>query len=143
MNSCEEVFDALVVDDSQVARKLVEYTLLREQFRVLPARTGLEALDLFSTHKPGLVITDWMMPDLSGIELCQYLRANFKDCFTYIILLTSVSEKTNVVKGLRAGADDYLTKPFDAEELLARANVGRRCVEFHRELETKNRFLEQ
>lgn len=143
MNPCEEAFDALVVDDSPVARKMVEHALSREQFKVLPARTGLEAVDLFATHKPGLVITDWMMPDLSGIELCQRLRADFKNCFTYIILLTSVSEKTNVVKGLRAGADDYLTKPFDAEELLARANVGRRFVEFHREIETKNRFLEQ
>jgi len=143
MNSCEQALTTLVVDDSPVARKLVEHALPSERFIFLPASTGREALDLFAVHKPGLVITDWIMPDLSGIELCQRLRANFKDCFTYIILLTSISEKANVVKGLRAGADDYLTKPFDAEELLARANVGRRFVEFHREIETKNRFLEQ
>jgi len=143
MNGSRQPFPLLVVDDSPVARKLVEHALPPEQFGILPAKTGLEALDLFALHHPGLVITDWLMPDLSGIELCQRLRATFKDSFTYIILLTSVSEKTNVVKGLEAGADDYLTKPFDAAELLARANVGRRIVELHREIEAKNRFLEQ
>jgi CheY-like chemotaxis protein len=104
MNSCKETFSALVVDDSPVARKLVEHALPPEQFRVLPAKTGLEALDLFALHRPGLVITDLLMPDLSGIELCQHLRASFKDSF-YIILLTSILEKSNVVKGLQAGAD--------------------------------------
>jgi diguanylate cyclase (GGDEF)-like protein len=143
MNGSKQPFPALVVDDSPVARKLVEHALPLEEFRILPAKTGLEALDLFTLHRPGLVITDWLMPDLSGIELCQCLRDRFKDSFTYVILLTSLSEKSNIVAGLQAGADDYLTKPFDSEELLARANVGRRFVELHREIEAKNRFLEQ
>jgi two-component system cell cycle response regulator len=143
MNGSKQPFPLLLVDDSPVARKLVQHALPPEQFAILPAKTGREALDLFALHRPGLVLTDWLMPDISGIELCQSLRANFKDFFTYIILLTSVSEKSNVVKGLEAGADDYLTKPFDAQELLARAKVGRRIVELHREIETKNRFLEQ
>jgi two-component system, cell cycle response regulator len=143
MNGSPQPFPVLVVDDSPVARKLVEHALPSEQFRILPAKTALEALELFALHRPGLVITDWVMPDLTGIELCQRLHAGFKDSFTYVILLTSLSEKSNVVKGLQAGADDYLTKPFDAEELLARANVGRRFVELHREIEAKNRFLEQ
>ena len=142
-NTCMEAFDVLVVDDSPVARKLVEHALPKEEFRVLPAKTGLEALELFALHRPGLVITDWLMPDLGGIELCQRLRSRFRDSFTYVILLTSLAEKSNVVNGLRAGADDYLTKPFDAEELLARASVGRRFVELHREIEAKNRFLER
>ena len=143
MNGSKQPFPLLLVDDSPVARKLVQHALPPEQFAILPAKTGREALDLFALHRPGLVLTDWLMPDISGIELCQSLRANFKDFFTYIILLTSVSEKSNVVKGLEAGADDYLTKPFDAQELLARAKVGRRIVELHREIEAKNRFLEQ
>jgi two-component system, cell cycle response regulator len=143
MNNSKQPFPVLVVDDSPIARKVVEHALPAEQFRIFPAKTGLEALDLFALHRPGLVITDWLMPDLSGIELCQLLRARSKESFTYIILLTSLSEKSNVVKGLQAGADDYLTKPFDAKELLARANVGRRFVELHREIEAKNRFLEQ
>jgi diguanylate cyclase (GGDEF)-like protein len=142
-NACQKAFDVLVVDDSAVARKLVEHALPKEEFRVLPAKTGLEAVELFALHRPGLVITDWLMPDLGGVELCQRLRSGFKDSFTYVILLTSLAEKSNVVKGLRAGADDYLTKPFDAEELLARASVGRRFVELHRQIEAQNRFLQR
>jgi DNA-binding response OmpR family regulator len=72
-----------------------------------------------------MVITDWLMPDLSGLELCRRIRSDFQDVFTYAILLTSNSDKANIVVGLQSGADEYLTKPFDAAELRARANVGR------------------
>jgi len=142
MSAPQQTFSVLVVDDSPVARKLVEHALPSDRYRILNARTGQEALDSFAEHRPGLVITDWLMPDLSGIELCQRLRADFHNCFTYIILLTGVSEKSKVVKGLQAGADEYLTKPFHPEELLARAEVGQRIVGLHRELEEKNRLLE-
>ncbi len=108
----------------------------------MQARTGREALELFGQHRPGVVITDWLMPDISGVELCQHLRSDFRE-FTYIILLTSVSDKDKVVTGLQAGADEYLTKPFHANELLARVSVGRRIVQLHRDLEARNRLLEQ
>jgi two-component system, cell cycle response regulator len=143
MDNCEQLFPVLVVDDSPVARKLVQDALPAEEFRILTAKTGIEALDLFALHRPGLVITDCVMPDLSGIEVCERLRTAFKESFTYIILVTSISEKSNIVNALQAGADDYITKPFHAAELLARVNVGRRFVEIHRQLEAKNRFLEQ
>jgi len=143
MSIPEQAFPVLVVDDSPVARKLVEHALPPDRYSIFNAKTGQEALDLFAKHRPGLVITDWLMPDLSGIELCRRLRADFHNRFTYIILLTSVSEKSKVVTGLQAGADEYLTKPFDPEELLARAEVGQRIVGLHRELEEKNRLLEQ
>ncbi|MFY9528482.1 MAG: diguanylate cyclase [Candidatus Acidiferrales bacterium] len=143
MNAGKQPFPVLVIDDSPVARKLVEQALPLGEYTVLPAKTVSEALDLFALHRPGLVITDWLMPDLSGIELCQRLRNNWKDRFTYIILLTAVSEKFKVIQGLQAGADEYLTKPFHPDELLARVEVGRRIVELHREVEAKNRFLEQ
>jgi two-component system cell cycle response regulator len=143
MSALEQAFPVLVVDDSPVARKLVEHALPLDRYAIFNAKTGQEALDLFAKYHPGLVITDWLMPDLSGIELCQRLRADFHNCFTYIILLTGVSEKSKVVAGLQAGADEYLTKPFHAEELLARAEVGQRIVALHRELEEKNRLLEQ
>jgi two-component system chemotaxis response regulator CheY len=100
-------------------------------------------MDIFAKHLPSLVITDWMMPDFSGIELCENIRQHFQECYTYIIILTGMTEKSEVVKGLTAGADDYLTKPFDRAELLARAGVGRRVVELHRQIEAKNRLLEQ
>jgi two-component system, cell cycle response regulator len=133
----------LVVDDSPVSRKLVEITLPPTDYTVLPARTGHEALEIFAQHRPGLVITDWLMPDLSGTEMCERLRSEFRDSPTYIILVSGVSEKSKVVKGLKAGADDYLTKPFDPEELLARVEVGRRIIALHRQIEAKNRLLEQ
>jgi two-component system cell cycle response regulator len=143
MSALKQTFPVLVVDDSPVARKLVEHALPLDRYAIFNAKTGQEALDLFAKYRPGLVITDWLMPDLSGIELCRRLRADFHNCFTYIILLTGVSEKSKVVAGLQAGADEYLTKPFYAEELLARAEVGQRIVALHRELEEKNRLLEQ
>jgi diguanylate cyclase (GGDEF)-like protein len=145
VNIPQQSFSVLVVDDSPVARKLVEYALPVGEYSVLLAKTGKEALDLFQQYHPALVITDCLMPDFSGIELCQRIRADAAStsAYTYIILLTGVSDKSEVVRGLRAGADDYLTKPFDPEELLARTGVGRRTVELHREIERKNRQLEQ
>lgn len=110
---------------------------------MLPAKTGAEAMELFTEHKPGIVITDWLMPDVSGLQLCERIRTDFGGRFTYVIMLTGVSEKSKVVKGLQAGADDYMTKPFNAEELAARVDAGRRIVELHREIEAKNLILQQ
>ena len=133
----------LVVDDSPVCRKLVEHALEDNPYSLLFAKSGSEALELFARHVPAIVITDWMMPDLSGLDLCQRLRADLHRGYTYIILLTSIAEKNNVVKGLAAGADDYLTKPFDPSELLARIGVGRRIIDLHRQIDAKNRLLEE
>jgi diguanylate cyclase (GGDEF)-like protein len=139
----DEQFTVLVVDDSPVARKLVELTLPGDEYLLLFAKTGAEALDFFARYHPPLVITDWLMPDFSGVELCERIRQESHGVYTYVILLTGISDKAQVVKGLQAGADDYLTKPFHPEELLARAGVGRRTVALHREIESKNRLLEQ
>jgi diguanylate cyclase (GGDEF)-like protein len=133
----------LVVDDSPVYRKLVEHALCDASYAPLFAKSGQEALDLFALYSPAIVITDWMMPDFSGLELCQRIRADVNRPYTYIILLTGISEKDSVVKGLAAGADDYLTKPFDPGELLARIGVGRRIIDLNRELAAKSRMLEE
>src|ERR1700742_65690 len=132
----------LVVDDSAVSRKLVEHALESSGHTLLFAKSGAEALELFRRHAPPIVVTDWMMPDFSGIELVQKIRAEEQREYTYVIVLSAKSEKDSVVKGLAAGADDYLTKPFDAGELLARIGVGCRTVELHREIDAKNRLLE-
>ena len=132
-----------MADDSAVYRKLVEQTLSESEYAVMFAKSGREAMDIFAKHRPSLVITDWMMPDFSGIELCENIRQQFQESYTYIIILTGMSHKSEVVKGLKSGADDYLTKPFDQEELLARAGVGSRVIELHRQIEAKNRLLEQ
>jgi two-component system cell cycle response regulator len=143
MNNFTEEFKVLVADDSAVYRKLVEHALPPEQYNLIFAKNGLQAIDLFAEHRPGLVITDWTMPDISGVELVERIRRDFPESYTYIILLTGMSDTDKVVSGLVAGADDYLTKPFHAEELVARLGVGRRMVDLHRQLEAKNRLLEE
>ena len=132
-------FKVLVADDSPLYRKLVEQALSHERYSVLFANDGRRAVDLFSEHHPPLVITDWMMPDISGIELCERVRRDFPTFYTYIIILTAMTDIDKIVSGLAAGADDYLTKPFHAEELLARVGVGRRVVDLHRQIEAQNR----
>jgi two-component system, cell cycle response regulator len=143
MNKSVQQLKVLVADDSAVYRKLVEQTLPPDQYSILFAKTGQSAIDLFKQHRPALVITDWVMPDLTGIEVCRKIRASAQGSYTYIIIVTSVSEKENVVEGLEAGADDYLTKPFHPKELLARVGVGRRLVDLHQQIESQNRLLKE
>ena len=138
----DEAFKILVADDSAVYRKLLEQTLFPD-YSVLLAQTGAQALEIFERERPSLVITDWVMPDLTGLELCQRIRAEAESRYAYVILLTTASTKADVVKGLSAGADDYLTKPFDQEELRARVRTGRRLIELQRQIEAKNRLLEE
>ena len=133
--------DVLVVDDSAVHLRVLEHTLSRIFERVHLARNGREALDIFERERPAVVITDCVMPDVGGFELCQRIRAA-QSFYVYIIMVTSIAETENVVKGLTSGADDYLTKPFHTEELLARVKVGLRLIDLHRQLEEKTRLLE-
>ena len=133
--------DVLVVDDSAVHLKVLEHTLSRTFERVHLARNGREALEIFERERPALVITDCVMPDVGGFELCQRIRAA-QSFYVYIIMVTSIAETENVVKGLTSGADDYLTKPVHPEELLARVKVGLRLIDLYRQLEEKNRLLE-
>jgi len=133
----------LVVDDSAVYRKLVADTLFYQPYSLLFAKSGSEALEMFAQHSPSIVVTDWMMPDLTGLELCARIRSDSQSAYTYIIVLTSMSDKGSVVKGLDAGADDFLSKPFDPGEFQARLGVGRRIVQLHRQIEAKNRQLEE
>ncbi|HZR55797.1 MAG TPA: diguanylate cyclase [Terriglobales bacterium] len=142
MKDFQKTVKVLVADDSAVYRKLVENTLGSEEYSVILAKNGLEAVHLLTEHRPAIVITDWEMPDLSGLDLCRQIRP-LGGTYTYIILLTSNNGKDQIVKGLAAGADDYLTKPFHAGELLARVGVGRRIVDLHEELDTKNSLLEE
>ncbi len=131
----------LVVEDSPFSRKLLEHALSGDSYSLLFAENGNDALRRFKEHRPAVVITDWMLPDYSGPELCERIRAESPESYTYIILLTSMTEKEDIVRGLSAGADDYLTKPFDRGELLARIGVGRRIIGLHREIDAKNKLL--
>src|SRR5260221_2001237 len=114
----------VVADDSARSRKLVELTLSDRQYSLAFAKSGREPLRLFAEHHPDLLIADWTMPDLTGVEICRHIRSRPRGCYTYIILLTGRSEKQSVVEGLAAGVDDYLTKPFHQQELMAPVRNG-------------------
>jgi diguanylate cyclase (GGDEF)-like protein len=141
-SSREQILQVLVVDDSPVYHKLVSDALCYQPYSLVHATSGNEALELFAKHSPPIVITDWMMPDLTGPELCRRIRKSSKTLYTYLILLTSMSESDSLVNGLEAGADEFLTKPFDPAELQARLGVGRRIVQLHRQIEAKDQQLE-
>ena len=143
MDSPRPELKILVVDDSPVYRKLVEQSLTQEHCTVLIAKNGHQALNLFAEHHPALVITDWTMPDISGLELCRRIRADFQPFYAYVILLTGNTNKEEVIEGLGSGADDYLTKPFHPGELHARVKVGCRIADLHQQLQAKNRQLEE
>src|ERR1035438_9132123 len=113
MDKTEANYQILVVDDSVVSRKLVELALESQDYELLFAKSGEEALELFQQHAPSIVVTDWMLPDLTGLEVCEQIRADGQREYTYIIVLSANARSEHVVKGLAAGADDYLTKPFD------------------------------
>ena len=136
-------FKVLVIDDSPVSRKLVELPLAQNHYKMIFAKTGQEAMRLFEEHKPDLVIMDWVMPDLTGEEMCRRIRSSSRDAYSYIIVLTGSTDKDCLVEALDAGADDYLTKPFHRGELLARVAVGIRSIELHRQLRIKTKLMER
>lgn len=142
MSSSSTHYTVLVVDDSPVYRKLIEHVLSAQPYTLLYAPDGKEALQLYRDHSPSIVITDWMMPDVSGVELCRQIRSDDSRPYTYIILMTGNTQRANVVSGLAAGADDFVTKPFDDAEMLARIGVGRRIIDLNRELAAKSQKLE-
>jgi CheY-like chemotaxis protein len=121
----------------------LEATLKRWGYDVLVASDGEEAWQhLQSPGAPPLMILDWLMPKLDGVEVCRKARADKHLRSSYIILLTSRGSKEDLVAGLEAGADDYVTKPFDAQELQARVHVGSRVIELQRELAQRVTELE-
>jgi two-component system cell cycle response regulator len=143
MSPAEKKFKVLIIDDSPVARKLVELPLLQKGYSLIFATNGRSGVELFEEHRPEVVITDWMLPDLSGQEVCQRIRSSSRDSYAYIVVLTAQTGKANLVQALALGADDYLTKPFHRGELLARVGVGARITGLQRQTEAKNKQLEE
>lgn len=113
----------LIVEDEAAIATLLRYNLEREGFRVVEARDGEEALVVAAESKPDLVILDWMLPLLSGIEVCRRLRRQGGAQAMPIILLTARGEEADKIRGLNSGADDYITKPFSPSELTARVRA--------------------
>jgi len=133
----------LIADDDEIYRSLLCTTLSRWGYQVFAVSDGDQAFACLSADDaPALAVLDWMMPGLSGPEICKRLRAAPGPRYTYILLLTACSEMKEVVEGLEAGADDYLTKPFDASELRARLRTAARILELQENLLESRRELE-
>ena len=125
----------LIADDDVTSRLVLAGVLKKHGHEVVVTVDGAEAWDaLGRPDAPRLAILDWVMPGLSGVDVCRRARTIESDQPPYIILLTSRGQKTDIVTGLEAGADDYLAKPFDPGELLARVDVGRRLIELQARL---------
>jgi len=131
----------LVVDDSRVQRRILSVSLKREGYDVIEAASGQEALEICRENLPDLILSDWMMPGMSGLEFCRELREIPVESYAYFILLTSKSEKDEVAQGFAAGADDFLTKPVNGYELRARISAGERILRMQHELTEKNRVI--
>ncbi|MBR9980111.1 MAG: response regulator, partial [Desulfatitalea sp.] len=131
-------FPILVVDDDPVTRALVTRYLDKAGFDVCVAANGKEALEMLDHQFYPIVLTDWMMPEIDGPKLCQLIREKKTDGYVYILLITSRDSKTDIVSGLQAGADDYLTKPIHSAELIARINTGTRILRLEQSLKSAN-----
>ena len=134
----------LIADDDSVSRRLLERTLQGWGYEVTVARDGAEAWAALSgPSRPQLAVFDWMMPGLDGPELCRRTRAmEGQAAPVYVILLTARAERSDVVEGLEAGADDYVVTPFDRAELRARLHVGARVLQLQSSLAERVRELE-
>ena len=122
----------LIAEDDATSRHLLEIVLRKWGYEVLSVGDGDAAWKVLRRDDaPRLAILDWMMPGMDGVEVCRQVRALEREDLTYLILLTALGRKEDVVAGLEAGADDYVAKPFDKDELRARIKVGERIIEFH------------
>jgi len=119
----------LIADDEALSRRLLEKTLHRAGYEVIAVENGKQALEqLGKLDGPRLALLDWVMPELDGPGVCRAVRMRSEQTYVYMVLLTSKGSKEETVLGLESGADDYLTKPFNAEELRARLRVGERIL---------------
>ncbi|MCX7972956.1 MAG: diguanylate cyclase [Candidatus Aminicenantes bacterium] len=125
----------LIAEDDRISARILDHHVKKWGFETRLAFDGLEAWNLLTTEALEMALLDWVMPGINGLELCRRLRQKneLKEFeYTYIILLTAKDERQDLIEGLNAGADDYVTKPFDLFELKARLNAGRRIVELYR-----------
>jgi phosphoserine phosphatase RsbU/P len=118
----------LIVDDDTTSLIVLSATLKKLGHQIVATASGAEALIHFDTMNVPVLISDMVMPELDGLELCRRVRALNRPRYTYIILLTSVGGKSGYLEGMKAGADDFITKPFDEEQLAARLGVAQRIL---------------
>jgi phosphoserine phosphatase RsbU/P len=134
----------LIAEDDMVSRRLLEATLVKWGYEVVVTCDGTAAWGVLqSADAPPLAILDWMMPGMDGTEVCRRVRRTPSPTPPYLMLLTAKGRREDIIKGLRSGADDYVTKPFDREELRARVQVGMRIVELQQSLAERVKALEE
>jgi two-component system cell cycle response regulator len=125
----------LIADDDMISRRLLEATLTRWGYEAIVTHDGVEAWNVLQRPTtPSLAILDWMMPGMDGVEVCRRVRQREQEPYIYLLLLTTKGRKEHLIEGLDAGADDYLTKPFDPHELQVRLRAGKRIVTLQAEL---------
>ena len=125
----------LIAEDDAISRRLLETILKKWGYEVMVACDGAQAWESLQTENaPQLAILDWMMPEMDGVEVCSRVRDRSIGPYVYILLLTAKSQREDLVKGMESGADDYITKPFDANELKVRLRAGRRILDLQSQL---------
>jgi CheY-like chemotaxis protein len=135
--------NVLIADDDGITRLLLSSTLRKLGHTVKEAETGGEALNIWQRERQPLVISDWMMPDLDGLEFCRRIRAADSSQLTYVILLTARSGKANHLEAMDAGVDDFIVKPFEKEQFAAHLRVATRILGLHESVRAANGILEQ
>jgi sigma-B regulation protein RsbU (phosphoserine phosphatase) len=134
----------LIAEDDRVSRSMLEAILRKWSYDVVATNNGQEAWQVMQAENPPmLAIVDWMMPRMDGLEFCRKVRESVTLRSRYIILLTTKRQKDEVVMGLESGASDYIRKPFDREELLARIRVGERIIELQSSLARQVKELQE
>jgi len=133
----------LVVEDDSITNRMLEKYLVDLDFEVLTALDGRQGWEIFCQEDVRFVITDWMMPEMNGLELVKKIREANEKPYCYIILLTAKNDKNEIVEGISGGADDYVVKPFHKEELAVRVRAGQRIVELQSELFGANEELKK
>jgi two-component system NtrC family sensor kinase len=133
----------LIAEDDPVSRHLLQSFLRQWGHQVVAAADGAAAWQLFREQDFPFVLSDWMMPEMDGLELIRHIRALPRGAYTYIILLTARAQKQDVIAGLEAGANDFVTKPFDRGELRVRVRAGERILELEQALAAQNRALRE
>jgi diguanylate cyclase (GGDEF)-like protein len=137
-------FPVMLAEDNPVSRKLLKKILTKAGYEVSAAANGREALTIFNKNFFPIVVTDWMMPEMNGIELCRAIRQKTKSSgYVFIIILTGKDTKNDIIEGLAAGADDYLTKPFNKSELIARLNTANRILKLEQSLLKANQKIKK
>ena len=134
----KELFPVLIAEDNPVSRKLLEKTLIKSGYEVVSVENGRMALELFDKRFFPFILTDWMMPEMDGLELCRAIRKKVLPGYVFIVILTAKDSKDDIVTGLEAGADDYLSKPFNQSELIARLKTGIRILKLEKSLKEAN-----